>query len=72
MTRVSDALDRRGEAMTCLAEILAAQGSREEAAPLLREAIEAYQQKGNVVSAGQAIALLESLDEAAVSAYESP
>jgi class 3 adenylate cyclase/tetratricopeptide (TPR) repeat protein len=72
IARESDTLNRRGHALTCLAEILASQGHQEDATPLLREAIDAYDQKGNVVSAGQARARLQSLDEAALPAHESP
>jgi Tetratricopeptide repeat len=52
MVRGCDTLDRRGDALSCLAEILASQGRPEEAAALVREAIEAYERKGNAVSAG--------------------
>jgi class 3 adenylate cyclase/tetratricopeptide (TPR) repeat protein len=49
-----DGIDDQGAALSVLAEVLVAAGRPDEAAALLREAIERYERKGNVVSAGQA------------------
>jgi Flp pilus assembly protein TadD len=49
-----DALDDQGEALSALAQVLVAAGRSEEAGALLHEAIDRYERKGNVVSAGRA------------------
>ena len=54
----TDALNRRGDSLLALAEILHLQGSEDEALESIREALRLYEQKGNVVSAERAKAML--------------
>jgi class 3 adenylate cyclase len=54
----TDALNRRGDSLLALAEILHAQGSAGDALGSIRKALELYEQKGNVVSAERAKAML--------------
>jgi tetratricopeptide (TPR) repeat protein len=54
----TDALNRHGDSLLALAEILRLQGRESEAAGQIREALRLYEQKGNVVSAERAKAML--------------
>jgi tetratricopeptide (TPR) repeat protein len=54
----TDALNRQGDSLLVLAEILQLRGQEEDANGQIREAIRLYEQKGNVVSASRAKALL--------------
>jgi tetratricopeptide (TPR) repeat protein len=58
----TDALNRHGDALLALAEILRLRGREDDANVRIREALELFEQKGNVVSASRAKALL--LEEA--------
>jgi tetratricopeptide (TPR) repeat protein len=71
LARSTDSVNRLGNVLTCLAEVLIEQDRPDEASPLLREALKAYEQKGNVVSATRTTALLDSLGEAALSTPDS-
>ncbi len=59
--RGSDFLNFRGDTLVDLAEILTRAGRPEEGASPLREAVELYERKGNVVSAAKARAALAEL-----------
>jgi thioredoxin-like negative regulator of GroEL len=48
-----DAIDDQGEALSLLAEVMVAAGRSEDAVALFREAIQRFERKGNVVSAGR-------------------
>jgi hypothetical protein len=50
----SDFLDGQGDAFADLAEVLAAGGRTDEASSALEQAVERYERKGSVVSAGRA------------------
>ncbi|HWO69326.1 MAG TPA: adenylate/guanylate cyclase domain-containing protein [Actinomycetota bacterium] len=52
--RTTDAINDLADALADLAGIVAARGRGGEAADLLREAVELFERKGNVVSAGRA------------------
>ena len=54
----TDALNRHGDSLLALAEILHVQGSEDEALENIRGALGLYEQKGNVVSAERAKAML--------------
>ncbi|MGZ4409103.1 MAG: tetratricopeptide repeat protein, partial [Gaiellaceae bacterium] len=54
----TDALNRHGDALLALAEILRLRGREDDATIRIREALHLYEQKGNVVSASRAKALL--------------
>ena len=54
----TDALNRQGDALLALAEILRVRGSEDEALENIRGALQLYEQKGNVVSAERAKAML--------------
>jgi tetratricopeptide (TPR) repeat protein len=54
----TDALNRHGDSLLALGEILSLQGRESEAAGQIREALRLYEQKGNVVSAERARAML--------------
>jgi tetratricopeptide (TPR) repeat protein len=54
----TDALNRHGDSLLALAEILHVQGSEDEALHNIRRALRLYEQKGNVVSAERAKAML--------------
>ena len=54
----TDALNRHGDSLLALAEILHVQGSEDEALENIRGALRLYEQKGNVVSAERAKAML--------------
>ena len=54
----TDALNRHGDSLLALAEILHVQGSEDEALDNIRGALRLYEQKGNVVSAERARAML--------------
>ncbi|HEX9598448.1 MAG TPA: hypothetical protein VF963_03655, partial [Gaiellaceae bacterium] len=54
----TDALNRHGDSLLALAEILHVQGSEERALENIRGALGLYEQKGNVVSAERAKAML--------------
>jgi tetratricopeptide (TPR) repeat protein len=59
-----DALDDQGDTRSALARVLEASGRTEEAAAVVREAIERYERKGNVVSAARARERLTTLEGA--------
>ena len=54
----TDALNRHGDSLLALAEILRLQGRDDEAEGQIREALRLYEQKGNVISADRAKAML--------------
>jgi tetratricopeptide (TPR) repeat protein len=54
----TDALNRHGDSLLVLAEVLHAQGSEDKALDNIRGALRLYEQKGNVVSAERAKAML--------------
>jgi tetratricopeptide (TPR) repeat protein len=54
----TDALNRRGDSLLALGETLHLQGSEDEALESIRGALRVYEQKGNVVSAERARAML--------------
>ena len=54
----TDALNRHGDSLLALAETLHVQGSEDDALENIREALRLYEQKGNVVSANRARAML--------------
>jgi tetratricopeptide (TPR) repeat protein len=54
----TDALNRHGDSLIALAEILRLQGRENEADGQIREALRLYKEKGNVVSAERAKAML--------------
>lgn len=54
----TDALNRHGDSLLALAEILHVQGGEDEALENIRGALRLYEQKGNVVSAERAKAML--------------
>jgi class 3 adenylate cyclase/tetratricopeptide (TPR) repeat protein len=56
-----DTIDLRGDALMALAEVLRLAERSDEALPVIEEALRLYEQKGNVVSAGRARALLDEL-----------
>jgi class 3 adenylate cyclase/tetratricopeptide (TPR) repeat protein len=58
----SDNLDDQGYAHSILARVVIAAGRTDEGAALLREAIDAHERKGNVVSAARARERLAALD----------
>jgi len=61
LARRTDYLDLRGMACLDLAEVLRRAGTRGDAIPVLHEAIEMFEQKGNVVMAARArVALAEA------------
>jgi tetratricopeptide (TPR) repeat protein len=64
VARSTDYLDLQGWALLDLAEVLQLTGRPEEAIPVLREALDAFERKGNVVMAKRARALLEELSSA--------
>jgi tetratricopeptide (TPR) repeat protein len=59
----SDFLDAHGDALRDLAEVHRLSGSTDDARAALAQALQLYEQKGNVVSAGKARALLEGMRE---------
>jgi class 3 adenylate cyclase/tetratricopeptide (TPR) repeat protein len=56
----SDFLEAHGDALRDLAEVHRLSGSTDDARAALEQALQLYEQKGNVVSAGRARALLEA------------
>jgi tetratricopeptide (TPR) repeat protein len=54
----TDALNRHGDSLLALAEVLHVQGSEDKALDNIRGALRLYEQKGNVVSAERAKAML--------------
>jgi len=54
----TDALNRHADSLLALAEILRVQGEEDEALENIHEALRLYEQKGNVVSAERARAML--------------
>jgi len=54
----TDALNRHGDSLLVLAEILSFRGRENEADGQIREALRLYEQKGNAVSAERAKAML--------------
>jgi tetratricopeptide (TPR) repeat protein len=54
----TDALNRHADSLLALAEILRVRGREDEALESIRGALRLYEQKGNVVSAGRAKAML--------------
>lgn len=61
----SDFLDGQGDAFDDLAEVLVVVGKADEAAEALEQALERFERKGNVVSAGRVRARLIELGHAA-------
>ena len=59
----SDYLDLRGDVLLDRAEVLRLAGRVEEAQTSATEALQLYEQKGNLVSAERAQAMLDHLDE---------
>jgi class 3 adenylate cyclase/tetratricopeptide (TPR) repeat protein len=57
----TDELDRHGDTLLDLAEVLRLAGREQEATPVVAEALELYEQKENLVSAGKARELLERI-----------
>jgi tetratricopeptide (TPR) repeat protein len=57
----SDFLNVHGDALVTLAEILERTGRADGAAEALRDAVGLYEEKGNVVSAGNARMILERI-----------
>jgi tetratricopeptide (TPR) repeat protein len=64
----SDFLDAHGDALRDLAEVHRIAGRADDARSALEQALQLYEQKGNVVSAGKARALLEATHEGTPSA----
>ena len=62
MAERTDWLALRGEALTYLAEVLQLAGRSSDASDAAREAVERFDQKGNVVAAAGARAMLEKLE----------
>jgi predicted ATPase len=62
MAERTDMLSFRGEALTYLAEVLQLAGRTSDAADAAREAVDRFEQKGDVVAAAQALALVEELE----------
>ena len=60
----TDMLSWQGDARQALAEVLELAGRREEAKAVSEEALDLYEQKGNVVSARKARSLLQELSSA--------
>jgi class 3 adenylate cyclase/tetratricopeptide (TPR) repeat protein len=52
LAEATDCLNLHGDALVALAEVLAAQGRQDEAAPVAMHARRLYEAKGNIVSAG--------------------
>jgi tetratricopeptide (TPR) repeat protein len=61
LASVTDYLNLQGDALMDLAEVLMLGGRVGEAPSLWREALEIYERKGNVVSAGRVRAMLEDV-----------
>ena len=61
MGRETDYIDLHGDTLRDLATVLVAAGKLDEARAAARDAIELYERKGNVVSAGMARVLLTRL-----------
>jgi class 3 adenylate cyclase/tetratricopeptide (TPR) repeat protein len=61
LTQDTDNIDLRGDALIALAEVLRLADRPEEAATVGEQALRLYEQKGNVVSAGKARALLAEM-----------
>ena len=60
LSKASDDLSQRGDALVNLAFVLERAGRADEAADALCDALALYQRKGNVVAAARARALIES------------
>jgi predicted ATPase len=58
----TDDINMRGDALLALADVLRLAERPDEAAPVIREALGLYEQKGNLVSAGRARSLLAELE----------
>jgi tetratricopeptide (TPR) repeat protein len=61
LSKASDELSLRGDALVHLAHVLERAGRTERAAAALREAVALYERKGNAVSAARARATIERL-----------
>jgi tetratricopeptide (TPR) repeat protein len=61
LAEATDDINVHGDALRALAEVLRLAERPGEAAPVIQEALNLYEQKGNVVSAGKARALLGEL-----------
>jgi hypothetical protein len=61
----TEMLDRQGDAYGDLAEVLVLADRTDEAIPVLKEALERYERKGNLVMVGRVRARLEVLQHAA-------
>ena len=61
----TDMLEAQGDVYADLAEVLLLGGKPDEAATALEDALERYERKGNLVSAGRARARLAELEDAA-------
>jgi class 3 adenylate cyclase/tetratricopeptide (TPR) repeat protein len=57
----TDNIDLRGDALMALAEVLRLAERPDEAVPVIEEALRLYEQKGNLVSTGNARSLLDQL-----------
>jgi class 3 adenylate cyclase/tetratricopeptide (TPR) repeat protein len=62
----TDFLTMHGDALTALAEVLRADDSGEEAADAAAQALDLYEKKGDLVSAGRTRALIADLEAAAL------
>jgi hypothetical protein len=62
LVSTTDQLNRQGDALLDLAEVLAAAERLDRAAGAIREAAELYERKGNVVSAARTRSLLATAD----------
>ena len=61
LAEATDDINFHGDALMALAEVLCLAERPREAVPVIQEALNLYEQKGNVVSAGKARALLGEL-----------
>jgi tetratricopeptide (TPR) repeat protein len=61
LARPTDDLDKRGRALMDLAEVLQLAGRSQESVPIVREAVDTFERKGNVVMTRAARDLLGRL-----------
>jgi class 3 adenylate cyclase/tetratricopeptide (TPR) repeat protein len=62
LAKQTDGLNSQGRALMDLAEVLELAGRADEAKPILEQALDLFEQKGNVVSARKARAVLNELE----------